>query len=66
MDENLVKWFKGSNNRVKSAVCRYILKELGIDVERFNDLLTDWEEWDVKELENGFYEIIINPKDIIF
>ncbi len=50
--EELTRMFKSMNNRGKSAIVRYILDELDIDVYRFKDLSADWTER--KLVDTGF------------
>ncbi len=58
--EQLIMKFKSCNNRVKSAVCRYLLQELDITEEMFIDHLHNWVEKKLIIDENGFFEVIIN------
>ena len=42
--EELVNLFKYWNNRGKSAICRYILQELGVSLQEFGECTEMWKE----------------------
>ncbi len=57
----LISRFKYWNNRGKSAIARYILKELGVTEKEFINHLHGWKERQLIINKNGFFEVIIKP-----
>lgn len=58
--EELKEMFDYWNNRGKSAICRFILDELGISLKEFVDHCRDWEERKLV-IKDGRFDVEISP-----